>query len=179
MSLKFEPKCKVCTSPHRLYYEKQRALGKSIKEIWEMSKKLGENIHYNSFARHFQKHFDLDLVKQTLGIQTTTNVKISEQINILEEIEKNLEIARRLVNKLLEMMPNEPDLDSVKALTALLGEIRMTLTTANKLRESLVSSTTETEEEWTRKFVSILKQLKIDENQVIEAFKLLGVPYES
>ena len=55
----FEPRCKVCSSPNRNFYE-QRFLEDEDKVTWnDLAEQavLGEEISYKAFERHFKKHF--------------------------------------------------------------------------------------------------------------------------
>lgn len=143
-----EPRCKVCTSPNRDYYERlyYKSRGKlAFSRLQRLAMEKGEAISRKSFARHFKiaRHYKPDRILQMLqrgSIDERVNEAKSEAINILEEIRNNLMGLKALIAR-AKMSKN------LQEIVAVYREHRLTLQDIERLRNKLSTETSLTKAE--------------------------------
>jgi len=111
-------RCKVCSSPHRLEYEKMYLEEKKrIKEIWIIARnKYNEKISYDAMRRHMRNHVDyyLKLEKRIKEEKQRLYERIIKQdLKAAERLVKNLEICSDRIEELArrkDLTPKDQEL---------------------------------------------------------------------
>jgi len=188
-----EPRCKVCKSPNRLYYEQvaqsmietnNKIDYKALREL--ALKKFKEQISVNSFKRHFEQGHLQDVdqyleskVLRKIQLQKRARVKIP--LDVVSELISNLELAKELTGMLVNQMEKIQPADAketallVNSLRGLLSEIRMTLKHVSDLSKKLKLPTQYSREEVILEVARILSELGLPELKKARARLLLFV----
>ena len=188
-----EPRCKVCKSPNRLYYEREaqrmlETLGKiDYKELREIAfKKFKEQISINSFKRHFEQGHLQD-VDQYLESKVLSKIKLQKKarvkvpLDVVSELISNLELAQDLTRMLVNQMERIQPADAketallVNSLRGLLSEIRMTLKHVSDLSKKLKLPTQYSREEVILEVARVLAELGLPELKKARARLLLFI----
>lgn len=148
----FEPRCKVCSSPNRNFYE-QRFLEDEDKVTWndlaEQAVVLGEEISYKAFERHFKKHFSAKVKEFIDDDNEVEKEKVkSEVINVVGEIKQNLTGLKTLLGAALSAYKEkEINPAMLRGLTDLYREHRQSIESCEKITSKLTEGTVLSEAE--------------------------------
>jgi hypothetical protein len=178
----FEARCKVCKSPHRQEYEEMRSKGRSLQDIEARAKKIQDPNppSYASFQRHFNKHWVPHIqekIKRDKFTETLVKEKMKQGVQILDEMMENLQICRRiltsvtdLVTKNLDDMVRSGETGILNTMRGLLSETRLTIEATQKLRGGLIVDPQEDTQESLVAIIDIL-QKTLSETDMIKVAK--------
>ena len=178
----FEPRCKVCKSENRQHYEEMRSLGKSLQNIEAEAKrkKDPQEPSYASLQRHFNKHwvpYIREKIKREKFTETLVKEKMKQGVQILDEMMENLNICRRILGSLTDVVTKNleefiaaGETGILNTLKGLLAETRLTIEATQKLRGGLVVEPQETMEASLSAIIDIL-QKTLPEAQLLEVSK--------
>ena len=182
----FEGRCKVCKSPNRSVYEEMRMKKPpaTLHELERESKILKDpyDPSYGSFQRHFAKHF-IPYVKEKMKREKFTDTlvkeKMKQSVHIIDEMMQNLQICRRIVTNLTDLIAdNLEDLirggetSILNTLKGLLAETRLTIESTQKLRNSLMVEPQESTEQSIGEILDILQESLTEKDLVNIAAKM-------
>jgi len=155
--------CRVCSSPNRQLYETKRLKENySYRQLARLSQKLGENIGYWTFWKHFSEQHHIKRVSKFTYVKPRTK---EEEVKIVNEIIDNLETLRKLVQKLLSSEDVFEDVQKIRALKELLAEIRLTLKHLFEIQKKTEVKPSMTREQVVRLLVYLLKD---ESDEVLE-----------
>lgn len=178
----FEPRCKVCKSKYRQDYEELRSLGKSLQyiEAEAKRKKDPQQPSYASLQRHFNKHWVphiRDKIKREKFTETLVKEKMKQGVQILDEMMENLNICRRILGSLTDVVTKNleefiaaGETAILNTLKGLLAETRLTIEATQKLRGGLIVEPQETMEASLSTIIDILQE-SLSETQLLEVSK--------
>lgn len=124
-----DSRCRVCKSPHRLEYEEHYLAVQNLKEVWAYAQDLGEDISYESFKRHFRRHFNPRKALEKRSREMFEEA-VKERMDYAQRLGRKFLLADALVEKLLckvgEMIDEKGGVEGreVVLLKTLLSELR-------------------------------------------------------
>jgi len=140
-----EPRCRVCMSKHRAYYERLKLEEKkTYKELSKLSAELESRpITEPSFCRHFKRHVEGVLERELEARKDRLRElerRDRETLDIVEDLKRYLRILGNIVQSFLDKK-EKLSLKEVHALNAVIKNIRETSTTLANLTGRLRIST--------------------------------------
>jgi len=144
----YEPRCKVCTSPHRKEYERiyfEREGKITYSELEKLALKFGEKISRKAFERHFKRHYSSSvqeyLEKEELVDEAVEATK-REAIDLVKEIRNNLQGLKTLLDKTIaDMKGTRLSPTMLRVVTEIYREHRQSLMDCEKLTSKLTERT--------------------------------------
>lgn len=135
----YEPKCKVCTSTNRSFYEEKfvEKNGLPWTELEKMAKSLNEEISMMSFKRHFERHFSAkihEFMTKEETVEQAVEKKKTETINAVDELKNNVNRINGYLSKIDSDALNPATLS---AIASILSEQRKTLEACEKISTNL------------------------------------------
>lgn len=175
-----EPRCKICKSVNRDYYDSLRLKGWKLEDIakeWE--KREGSKISLRALSNHFRKHTLVPMneaIKDDIKFKRLIKDRMIESAKIVDEIHNNLTILRNLTNTLVRSIERKSELNTadIQSITSVLSEIRNTISLVLKARESLDVREEFNKDLVIQKIVAVLKDFLDEKTLVLLANRLKG-----